>query len=304
MSPYLRSLRPRQWTKNLVVFAAPLFGLGFDWMSYVNSLIAFILFCCISSSFYLANDIVDVESDRLHPTKCKRPIAAKLISIPSAIILSVSLLTIAITLGWLKSIYLGITITSYMLLQIAYNLKLKKLVFLDIGAIATGFILRACAGAAASGIILSSWFLLCTAMLALFLGIEKRKAELKSSKGGKTRAVLKKYSLPLLNRMESIVTTCTIVFYALWSSGPKLGGASTPWMLISLPFVIYGVFRYQFISEISNTPKGNDVVLNHTESSERPDEILLKDFPIQITIISWIAVCFTILFLKSKGIIE
>ena len=304
MSPYIKALRPRQWTKNLVVFAAPLFGLGFDWTGYLNSLIAFILFCCISSSFYLANDIIDVESDRLHPTKCKRPIAANLVSIPSAIILSVSLLVISIALSWLKSKYLGATITSYMLLQIAYNLKLKRLLFLDIGAIATGFILRACAGAAASGIILSSWFLLCTAMLALFLGVEKRKAELKSSKGGKTRAVLKKYSLPLLNRMESIVTTCTIVFYALWSSGPKLGGASTPWMLISLPFVIYGVFRYQFISEISNAHKGDDVMLNHTESSERPDEVLLKDFPIQITLISWVASCIIILFLKSRGIIE
>jgi decaprenyl-phosphate phosphoribosyltransferase len=303
MSPYIRALRPRQWTKNLVVFAAPLFGLGFDLQSYVNSLVAFVLFCCISSSFYLANDIIDVESDRLHPTKCKRPIAANLVSIPSATILSTSLLIIAIVLGWLKSMYLGITITSYMILQIAYNLKLKKLVFLDIGAIATGFILRACAGAAASGIVLSSWFLLCTAMLALFLGIEKRKAELKSSRGGKTRAVLKKYSLPLLNRMESIVTTCTIMCYALWSSGPKLGGASTPWMLISLPFVIYGVFRYQLISEISNTPKSDDTLLTYTENSERPDEVLLRDTPIKITVISWVAVCFTIILLKSKGII-
>ena len=303
MLPYIRALRPRQWTKNLVIFAAPLFSLGLDWVNYANSLVAFILFCCISSSFYLANDIIDVESDRLHPTKCNRPIAANLVSIPSATILSISLLIIAIGLGWLKSTYLGITITSYMLLQIAYNLKLKKLVFLDIGAIATGFILRACAGAAATGIVLSSWFLLCTAMLALFLGIEKRKAELISSRGSKTRAVLKKYSLPLLNRMESVVTTCTIMCYALWSAGPKLNGASTPWMLLSLPFVIYGVFRYQLISEISNAPK-SDNILSHAENSERPDEVLLKDFPIQVTIIGWVIVCFIVLLLKSKGMIE
>lgn len=304
MSPYIRALRPRQWTKNLVVFAAPLFSLGLDWISYVNSFLAFVLFCCISSSFYLANDIIDVESDRLHPTKCKRPIAANLVSIPTATILSISLLTVALVLSWLNSKYLGLTITSYMLLQIAYNLKLKKLVFLDIGAIATGFILRACAGAAATGIVMSSWFLLCTAMLALFLGIEKRKAELVSSRGAKTRAVLKKYSLPLLNRMESVVTTCTIMSYALWSSGPKFSGASTPWMLVSLPFVIYGVFRYQLISEMSSTSKNDDTVSTYTESSERPDEVLLKDLPIQITIISWVVVSLTILFLKSQRIIE
>ncbi len=304
MSAYIKALRPRQWTKNLVIFAAPLFGLGLDWTTYFNSLIAFALFCCVSSSFYIANDIIDVESDRLHPTKCHRPIAANLVSIPSATILSISLLVISVTLGWVKSSYLGITITSYMLLQIAYNLKLKKLVFLDIGAIAIGFILRACAGAAATGIVLSSWFLLCTAMLALFLGIEKRKAELKSSRSGRTRAVLKKYSLPLLNRMESVVTTCTIMCYVLWSSGPKLGGASTSWMLISSPFVIYGIFRYQLISEISNIPKSEDSPPTYIESSERPDEVLLKDIPIQVTVFSWIAVCFIILLLKSKGIIE
>ena len=119
----------------------------------------------------------------------------------------------------------------------------------------------------------------------------------------KTRAVLKKYSLPLLNRMESVVTTCTIMCYALWSAGPKLNGASTPWMLLSLPFVIYGVFRYQLISEISNAPK-SDNILSHAENSERPDEVLLKDFPIQVTIIGWVIVCFIVLFLKSKGMIE
>lgn len=303
MSPYIKALRPRQWTKNLIVFAAPLYGFAFNLENGLSCLLAFTLFCCISSSFYIANDIIDVEADRMHPTKCKRPIASNQVSIPSAIAMSVVLLITALLISWLKSRQLGATITAYMFLQIAYNLKLKRLVFLDIGAIATGFILRAFAGAAATGIVLSSWFLLCTAMLALFLGIEKRKAELSSIRGGKTRAVLKKYSLPLLNRMESIVTTCTIIFYALWSSGPRLGGASTPWMLITLPFVMYGIFRYQLISEMSNKPKDEGNTSERPESSERPDEVLLKDLPIKITVIGWVSTCVVVLYLKSNGLI-
>jgi decaprenyl-phosphate phosphoribosyltransferase len=248
--PYFNALRPRQWTKNLIVFAAPLYAFSIDQKSFLGSLLAFTLFCCVASSFYLANDIVDVESDRLHPVKCKRPIAAKLVSIPIAIGMALVLLSTSLTIAWFQSLSLGATISAYVLLQIAYNLKLKQLVFLDIGSIAIGFILRASAGATATNIILSPWFLLCTGMLALFLAVEKRKAELRLSlRGGKTREVLRKYSLNLLNRMESIVTTCSVMSYALWSSGPKLGGASTSWMLLSLPFVLYGILRYQLISD-------------------------------------------------------
>ena len=219
-----------------MVFAAPLFALSITVESLLGSLLAFILFCCASSGFYLINDIADVESDRQHPVKCKRPIAAGKVRIPVAIGMAVLLLGSALTIGWWRSLYLGAAITAYALLQIAYNLRLKRMVILDIGAIATGFVLRAFAGAAATGIILSAWFILCTAMLALFLGIEKRKAELRLTqvKGGKPRAVLKRYSLPLLSRMENVVTTGTVVTYALWSAGPYLHGASTSWMLLTL----------------------------------------------------------------------
>ena len=305
MPPYISALRPRQWTKNLIVFAAPLYGFTINWESFLGSLLAFALFCSVSSSFYLANDIIDVKADRLHPVKCKRPIAAELVSIPAAIAIAIVLLISALTIGWLRSVNLGATLTAYVLLQVAYNLKLKQMVFLDIGVIASGFILRAYAGAAATNVVLSSWFLLCTAMLALFLAIEKRKAELRllSSRGGKTRAVLKKYSLPLLNRMENVVTTCTVMSYALWSSGPKLGGASTSWMLMSLPFVLYGIFRYQLISELSSDSNLKKNTLGHVESSERPDEVLLKDLPILVTVIGWAITCFVILLLKHKGLI-
>lgn len=307
--PHLAALRPRQWSKNLIVFAAPLFAFSINWQSFLGSLLAFVLFCCTSSSFYLINDIADVESDRRHPVKCKRPIAAGLVSIPVAVGMAAVLLIGALTIGWWRSHYLGLTLLSYALLQVAYNLRLKRTVILDIVAIATGFVLRAYAGAAATNIVLSPWFLLCTAMLALFLGIEKRKAELRlvkmlASQGGKMRVVLRRYSLPLLSRMESVVTTGAMISYALWSAGPQLKGASTPWMLLTLPFVIYGIFRYQLLSDPEEIARRNDTGLEKGGRSERPEEVLLTDKPILFTVIIWVIAVFVILLLKQQGIIE
>lgn len=302
---YIAALRPTQWTKNLVVFAAPLFAFSINLPSLLGSLLAFVLFCCTSSSFYLFNDIADVESDRQHPIKCKRPIAAGLISIPVAIAVAITLLGGAVILGWFWSPRLGTTLISYALLQTAYNLRLKRTVILDIIAIATGFILRAYAGAAATDIVLSPWFLICTAMLALFLGVEKRKAELRLSqiRGGKTRSVLKRYSLPLLARMENTVTTGAVITYALWSSGPQVNGASTPWMLLTLPFVLYGIFRYQLLSDPQEITRKSGTSLEKGAQTERPEEVLLKDLPILLTVISWILTTFVILFLKRQGIL-
>lgn len=306
LSFYVAALRPRQWTKNLIVFAAPLFAFSINLPSFLGSLLAFVLFCCTSSSFYLFNDIADVESDRQHPIKCKRPIAAGKISIPTAIGIAVVLLAGAIVIGWLQSPNLGATLICYALLQTAYNLRLKRTVILDIVAIATGFILRAYAGAAATEIVVSPWFLLCTAMLALFLGVEKRKAELRLSKirGGKTRSVLKRYSLPLLTRMESTVTTGAVITYALWSSGPQVSGAPTSWMLLTLPFVLYGIFRYQLLSDPQEIARKSGTSLEEGGETERPEEILLKDTPTLLTVIGWVVTSFIILFLKSKGVIQ
>ncbi|HYW19712.1 MAG TPA: decaprenyl-phosphate phosphoribosyltransferase [Nodularia sp. (in: cyanobacteria)] len=303
---HINALRPRQWTKNLVVFAAPLFAFSINFQSLLGSLLAFVLFCYTSSSFYLINDIADVEADRQHPIKCKRPIAAGLVSIPVAIGIALVLLSSSLMIAWWRSPQLGATITAYAILQCAYNLRLKRTVILDIGAISTGFVLRAYAGAAATGIVLSTWFLLCTAMLALFLGIEKRKAELRLAqiKGGKTRSVLKRYSLPLLNRMENVVTPSTVVTYALWSSGPTLNGASTSWMLLTLPFVLYGVFRYQLLSDPQEISGQGDSLSEVGGRSERPEEILLKDLPILFTVLSWLITCFVILWFKHQGLIE
>ncbi|PSN15116.1 decaprenyl-phosphate phosphoribosyltransferase [filamentous cyanobacterium CCT1] len=301
ISAHLRALRPRQWTKNLIVFAGPFFAFNITAVSLLEASLAFVLFCFASSSFYLINDILDVESDRRHPVKCKRPIAAGLVSIPSAIAMAGILLTTALLVGWWKTPGLGAAILGYSLLQVAYNLQLKHKVIVDVVAIAAGFLLRALGGAAATGTNLSHWFLLCTGMLALFLGIEKRKAELRLSeiKGSKSRKVLERYSLPLLNRMESVVTNATIITYALWSSGPAVQGASTPWMMLTLPFVLYGVFRYQLLSDPHEIARRNPL-LEQGGKTERPEEILLGDRPLLITVLSWVVVTFAILFLNHK----
>jgi len=302
--PYITALRPRQWTKNLIVFAAPLFAFSVSWQSFLASLLALALFCCASSGFYLLNDIADVESDRQHPIKRKRPIAAGLVTIWVAIVMAVVLLGSALIFGWLLTPTLGAILVCYVILQLAYNLWLKHAPILDIVALATGFILRAYAGAAATGIPVSPWFVLCTAMLALFLGVEKRKAELRSKiRGSKPRSVLKHYSLPLLTRMESTVTTGTVMSYALWSSGPYVGGASTSWMLLTLPFVLYGIFRYQLLSDLRGTSSRRDANPEKRGATEQPEEVLLKDLPILGTVVGWILTSLVILWLANKGLI-
>ena len=299
---HFMALRPRQWTKNLIVFAAPLFSFSIDRASLLGSLLAFILFCGTSSAFYLFNDVADLESDRRHPIKCKRPIASGLVSVPVAIILAISLLITTISVSFHQSLLLGSIIIGYCLIQVAYNLKLKHKPILDIIAIASGFVMRACAGGAATNVNLSVWFILCTAMLSLFLAVEKRKAELRSLKAkvGKTRAVLKRYSLSLLSRIESVVTNGTLITYALWSSGPQVNGASTHWMMLTFPFVLYGVFRYQLLSDSEQVREESEYKVR----TERPEEVLLTDKPILFNVIAWGVTVFLILWLKSQGIIQ
>lgn len=305
LSPYLIALRPHQWTKNIIVFAASLFGFSITESTVVGSLLAFVLFCSLSSSFYLLNDIVDVEADRLHPVKCKRPIAAGLVNLPVAIAMACLLLSASIGIGFWYKPMLGLVLLLYACLQIAYNFKLKRVVIIDVILIAIGFVLRAYAGAIAADILLSSWFVLCTAMLALFLATEKRKAELRtlSTSGGKTRAVLQRYSLSLLSRMEGAVVTGSIMSYALWSFGPTLNGASTSWMMLTIPFVLYGIFRYQLLSDPAEIERHAKLTGQGRVQTERPSEVLLRDIPILLTVVSWAATVFIILWLDSKGVI-
>lgn len=286
--PLLRACRPEQWTKNLLVFAAPLFAFRFDATVWVEAAVALVAFCLISSAIYLFNDCQDLAADRNHPSKRHRPIAAGLVTVPTALTTAAVLSGIAVTLAaWMAPI-LGALVVLYGLIQLSYCLWFKRLPLLDLFCIASGFLLRAIAGGVAAGLPLSPWFLLTVGLLALFLAIEKRKAELRVAKdrGVLTRAVLDRYSLPLLLRLESTVATSAFMSYSLWAAGPALSGAPTSWMLLTVPFVLVGIFRYQLLSDPEESERRRAFDPEHT--SEKPEEILRGDRGIQFTLAGWL----------------
>ena len=288
MKYYLFAFRPRQWTKNLIVFAAPFFNFEFRSEIWFSASCAFIIFCMISSSVYLINDSLDIEVDKKHPEKRFRPIASGKVSISKAITLSTTFFCLSVFFSSQISSLLTIIIFLYFFIQIFYCFKLKNQPIVDIFCIASGFLLRGIAGLVAAFLPISPWFLITIGLSALFLVIEKRKAELRLAINKQlfTRKVLERYSLPLLLRLESCVSTSSFVTYSLWASGPTLGGAKSPWMMLTIPFVLFGIFRYQFISdpEEANRRKVRKPLIN----CEKPEEILLSDLGIIITILGWI----------------
>lgn len=280
--------RPRQWTKNLLVFAAPLFAFRFDADVWLPAGLALVAFCLISSSIYLLNDCLDVAADRVHPSKRHRPIAAGLVSLSAALITAAVLAAVSLSLtAWIKP-ELAAVVLLYALIQVGYCLQLKRMPLLDLFCIASGFLLRAIAGAVAAMLPPSPWFLLTVGLLALFLAIEKRKAELRvaQDRGVISRKVLERYSLPLLLRLESTVATSAFISYALWAAGPALRGAPTIWMLLTVPFVLVGIFRYQLLSDPEEADRRRSVDPECT--SEKPEEILLGDRGIKLTLVGWL----------------
>ena len=288
MIPLLQACRPRQWPKNLLVFAAPLFAFRFEadvWLPAAGALVAF---CLISSAIYLLNDCLDVASDRAHPSKRHRPIAAGLVSVPAALTTAAVLAAVSLSLAaWISPALAGIVLL-YGLIQVGYCFQLKRMPLLDLFCIASGFLLRAIAGVVAGGFGFSPWFLLTVGLLALFLAIEKRKAELRVAQdlGVITRKVLERYSLPLLLRLESLVATSAFMSYSLWAAGPALNGASTTWMLLTVPFALVGIFRYQLLSDPEEAERRRSFAPERT--SEQPEEILLGDRGIQFTLLAWL----------------
>jgi 4-hydroxybenzoate polyprenyltransferase len=277
-----QAMRPHHWVKNVVVVAAPLFALAAGAEAWLNVAFAFLAFSMTASAFYLINDLRDVEADRQHPVKRHRPIAAGLVPAPLAGVVAGGLLIVSLAGSILVAPLLGLTLGVYAAVQAAYNLGLKHQPILDIMVVAAGFVLRALAGAAAAGVPVSGWFVLCIGLLAFFLGVQKRKAELRAvGDGGSTRAVLAFYSLAGLDRMESVATASALMAYALWT----LEGAETPWMLATLPFVAYAIFRYQFLVE-----RG---------AGETPEETLMRDPGMLLAVGAWAASALAILLISS-----
>lgn len=244
----LKTARPHEWVKNVLVFAGLLFsGQVDDPWAIGQALITFAAFCAISSAGYFINDLNDVELDRRHPKKRFRPIAAGQLSIPSAWAIASGLAVGAIAVAFLAVNWkVGLFVTGYGMIQVAYSFGLKQVVIIDVMTLATLFIFRVMAGAEAVDTVASEWLILCTGMLALFLGFTKRRQEAVSElhEGTSSRPVLEHYSLPFLDQMVALVTTGTVVSYAIYAVDSPLVGNQ---MMLTIPPVVYGIFRYLYL---------------------------------------------------------
>lgn len=276
-------LRPRQWTKNLLLFAGLIFSLNlFQLTLLYNSLIAFISFCLLSSCVYIVNDIVDIEDDRKHPKKRHRPLAAGKIGIRQAVAVLIILLIISLFLAWSIHPLLLILAIVFFALCLTYSLWIKYMVILDVFAIAFGFLLRAAAGGVAINVDISPWLLVCTLLLSLFLALTKRRQESVNMKdnGKWYRKVLEQYSVQYLDQLISIVTAATILAYSFYT----FTASRSPLFMLTIPFVIYGIFRYLYL-------------VHNEKLGENPEEILLSDIPTIVNIILWVLVSILILYL-------
>ena len=272
LPPVVRLMRPKQWVKNAFVFAPLLFsGLFTDMLSVQHTVSAFIVFCLASSATYVLNDYNDIENDRKHPVKSKtRPLASREVSKPQARFLMVVLYG-AVALSALVYPKVVAVITAYLLLNVAYTFYLKHQPVLDIFTIATGFVLRVYAGAVSLDVPLSSWMFITTLSLALFLAAIKRRQELVKS-GNKARSVLQYYTVELVDKYAEMSATCAILFYSLFVISDK------PDMVYTIPFVLFGLYRYWFIVESKNY-------------GESPTDALFADKLLQLTILGWVGAC-------------
>ena len=278
----LTLLRPKQWTKNLLLLAGLIFSANlFQFPLLYLSLVALLSFCLLSSCVYIINDIADLEEDRRHPKKQRRPLAAGLITKSDANIVLAVLLPLAAGLAWWINTYFLLLAAVYFLLSLVYILRFKYMVILDVFSIAFGFLLRALAGGAAIQVEISPWLLVCTLFLALFLALTKRRQEaINLDKNiSLRRSVLEHYPLPYLDQLISIVTAATILAYSFYTF---TAGQSTLFML-TIPFVIYGIFRYLY--------------LVHKEMlGESPEEVLLSDTPMIVNILLWVIISIILLY--------
>jgi len=277
------ALRPRQWLKNLLVFAGLVFAtkLG-DAGRWLEALAAFGAYCAISSAAYLVNDLRDREDDRLHPVKRARPIARGELSLRAAVTLAAGLAAVALVLTGVLGLVSVAFLLAFAALQAAYTLSLKHVVLLDVLVIGSLFVIRAAAGAEAVDVRISPWLLLCTALLALFLALAKRRGELVLVGGQRApgRPVLEGYSLELVDQLLAIVASSTVIAYSVYT----LTARDSKALLATVPFVIFGVFRYLLL-------------VHRDDVGEEPEQVLLTDIPIILAVAGWIATAAAILAL-------
>lgn len=278
LTPIIKTMRPHQWTKNAFVLAALVFSQHLLDLPYLTrALVAFAAFCLLSSSVYIFNDIKDRDQDRVHPRKRSRPIASGELSAGTAGAAGLGLLFAGLGLSFTLGVPFILVAASYLFLQAGYIYHLKRVVLLDVIIISLGFVIRAIAGAVAISVFISPWLILCTFLIALFLALAKRRHELilLDEAAASHRSNLADYTVPLLDQLISIVTAATIISYSIYTLSPgvteKFGNR---YMILTLPFVLYGIFRYLYLIYVR-------------EEGGSPTRVLLADLPLLVSAILW-----------------
>lgn len=280
VSGLIRLLRPKQWTKNLLLFAALLFSFEeIRTETILATLLGFILFSIVAGCVYILNDFVDRDRDRQHPVKKYRPMASGQVNPSHALMFGIILLILSVGTAFMMNPLFGVLCIVYFLLNVSYSFVLKHLVILDMMTIAAGFVLRAIAGGVLIHVPFTPWFLICTMLLSLFLAIGKRRNELTLLEGntGSHRKVLDNYSITLLDQFNTIVTTATIISYSLFT----FTSDRTIHLMWTIPLVIYGMFRYLYLIHMKN-------------QGGSPDRVLFEDKPILITVMLYVISVITI----------
>lgn len=280
------ALRPKQWTKNGLLYAALIFSIGFtSTEEWLRATVAFVAFCLLSSTGYVYNDLRDAEADRHHPKKRLRPIAAGELSPAGAWVLMAFCVIAAMALSAWLGIPFVVCALLYFVTTLSYSTIFKHYVILDVMFLAACYIWRAVAGAVAIDVRISPWLLLCTAFMALFLGFNKRRGEILLLEGRVTgtRRSLQQYSPAMLQEFQAITTSGTIISYSLYT----VLGSPTDWLLLTLPYVLYGIFRYIYLMD----QKGEGAA---------PDETLLRDRPILATVVLYVITAVIVLFTTAK----
>jgi 4-hydroxybenzoate polyprenyltransferase len=273
------SARPSQWVKNIIIFAALIFSREYSDPHKISiALMVFAAFCLGTSAVYFFNDILDRENDKIHPLKSLRPIASGMVPISIAMTVSSILLLSGLGLAFATNIDAFVALSLYVVINYFYSTILKHLVIIDVMTIASGFILRAVAGGLAIEVPISPWLLVCTTLLALFLGFGKRRHELSllADDAGSHRRSLDNYSIPFLDQMISVVTASTVVAYSFYTLSPEVvEHFGTRWLPLTIPFVLYGIFRYLYL--IFKRDQGGS-----------PTTLLLTDPPLLICVVLWL----------------
>jgi 4-hydroxybenzoate polyprenyltransferase len=288
----LRSLRPQQWTKNLFVFAGLLFsGHLLDRAAWPPAVAAFLIFCGLSGAVYLVNDVLDRAADAQHPIKRHRPIASGALAPGTA--LGTAFVLAAVCLAGASAINAGLTMAAgaYLVLLGAYSVALKHFVIIDVLTLATGFVLRAVAGAVAIGVPISHWLLVCTTLLALFIGLSKRRHELTflTDDAAGHRPILQEYSPYLLDQMISVVTAATLIAYSVYTiSSETAARLGSERLGLTIPFVLYGIFRYLYL-------------VHRRDGGGSPSELLLGDRPLLICVAFWVVAVAVVLYTPLGG---